>query len=73
MPQIYGICGQSGGWWNNNAWTADYAVQEIVGAAYLHADEDVQQIPPSGYETQGDEGYDFAPPDAYVEEVLDEE
>lgn len=73
IPQTCGICGQSGSWWTNNVWTADNVVQEIVGAAYLHADEEVQQIPPPGYATQGDEGYDFAPPDAYVEEVLDEE
>ena len=71
MPQTYGLCGQSGGWWNNNRWTASDAVQEIVGAAFQ--DEEVQQIPPPGYECQGNEGFEFAPPDAFVEEVLDEE
>ena len=37
------------------------------------ADEEIQQIPPPGYECQGNECSEFAPPDAFVEEVLDEE
>ena len=73
MPQNYGICGQSGRWWNNGGWTASDAVQEIIVAGAAFQEEEVQQIPPPGYENQDGGGYEYAPPDAYVEEVLDEE
>ena len=71
VPQTYGICGQNGGWWTNNAWTAGNIVQEPYGAAFV--DEEVQQIPPAGFELQDDGNDHYAPPDAFVEEVLDEE
>ena len=70
VPQNYGICGQNGGWWNNDAWSAGNG-QEPYGAAYV--DEDVQQIPPAGFELQDDGNDHYSPPDAFVEEVMNEE
>lgn len=70
VPQNYGICGQSGGWWSNNSWSADNG-QEPFGASFV--DEEVQQIAPAGFELQDDEHDQYSPPDAFVEEVLDEE
>ena len=46
-------------------------MQEPYGAAFV--DEEVQQIPPAGFELQDDGNDHYAPPDAFVEEVLDEE
>jgi len=63
IPQTYGICGQRGGWWSNNSWSAENGQD-------AYALDENQQIAPAGFELQ-DEGY--KPPNAFVEEVLDEE